>query len=610
MKVDDVLARLENVRPDSSGWNARCPAHDDNKNSLHITIGTNGKILLHCHAGCPLPDILNAAQLNLADLGSSGTTTPKPPSRFGKIVKAYDYTTKENVLICQALRDENKNFMYRRPSHKEPPADLWIYDLDGVDRVLYRMPEVHAAHQLGQRIYIVEGEKDADTIAALGLTGTTTIGGASAPWQAQYTAALAGAADVVIIPDNDDPGRKHAEKIRDAIANHVQALRILNLPGLRDKEDVSDWAARGGTQQELEHLADNTEPFTPPVRRLVAASVSLGHLLTEQITKPKSLLGGGLLSAGDLGILYGKPGIGKTWLALELLLAAAAGTGMLGIEPPEHGPIRVGLLELELGGFWLQQRARSVLNGHADAGALDRVQIVARPKFRGAIDLKGDDWLAVVRWIQDYGLDLIMIDALSRSHSAKENVAEEMAIVLGHLDEIRHETGAAVVPIHHEPKNLDDQVDDLDALRGSSRLQSDPTTAIRMVRRYRYPEFVELRFPKPGNAPPRAPVWMRREHDHFVVTDSPIADKGQNIEKVRQALIEAGSVGLTTTELAAKVGLKEVTLQGAKGHLATLGAERNGAQYAVQDARGRSKNHNRWTLTPKEPNQQQYIDLQ
>lgn len=66
--VDVVLSRLERVRTAGTGWTARCPAHEDRTASLSIGVGSQGRLLLHCFAGCSVHDVLTAIGLVVADL--------------------------------------------------------------------------------------------------------------------------------------------------------------------------------------------------------------------------------------------------------------------------------------------------------------------------------------------------------------------------------------------------------------------------------------------------------------------------------------------------------------------------------------------------------------
>ena len=135
----------------------------------------------------------------------------------------------------------------------------------GVTRVLYRLPEVLAAVAAGAPIYIVEGEKDADQLTLYGLTATTNVGGAG-KWKRVYSAALAGA-HVVILPDNDAPGATHGDTVAASLHGVAASLKVVTLPGLLPKGDVSDWLAAGHTIDELHALVAATAAYTPPEAR-------------------------------------------------------------------------------------------------------------------------------------------------------------------------------------------------------------------------------------------------------------------------------------------------------------------------------------------------------
>jgi hypothetical protein len=146
-----------------------------------------------------------------------------------------------------------KSFRQRRPDGKGG----WIWNLEGITRVLYRLPQVLAAVERKERIYVCEGEKDADNLVAIGVTATTSSGGAG-KWQADYSQALIGA-DVVICADKDEPGRVHTREVAQSLSIAARSVRILELPGAG--KDVSDWLGTGGSRLLLESLVDETPEF-------------------------------------------------------------------------------------------------------------------------------------------------------------------------------------------------------------------------------------------------------------------------------------------------------------------------------------------------------------
>ena len=276
MQFQELLNRFEKVRKTGQGYQALCPAHDDKKQSLSLRQGEKGA-LVYCHAGCETRRILAAKGLEMDDLfyepranngnghhrpgnghaGVKPTPTPRPALKAlpaaavqksagpGKILTTYDYRDETGKLLYQVCRYEPKDFRQRRPDPEHP--DRWLWNLQNVRRVLYRLPEILAAHP-DATIWIVEGEKDADALAALGLVATSSVGGAG-KWRDEYAESLAGR-DVVVIPDNDAPGRQHALAVSASLGGLARSIRTLLLPGLPDKGDVSDWLQIEGNDAE------------------------------------------------------------------------------------------------------------------------------------------------------------------------------------------------------------------------------------------------------------------------------------------------------------------------------------------------------------------------
>ncbi len=234
MTLDSFLEHLHGVRKTGDNqYMAKCPAHDDQKASLSVKKGENGGIVLHCHAGCETREIVASMGLKMVDLAPNGLP-PNPTAR--RIVAIYPYYAANGTLLYEIVRYDPKDFRARRPDGQGGH----IHNLEGVERVLYQLPLVLAAIAREDDVFIVEGEKDADRLTAFGVTATCNPGGAG-KWKDSYTASLAGATRVFVLPDNDHAGRKHAVEVAQSIG--VDRCAILQLPGLPAKGDVSDWLA-------------------------------------------------------------------------------------------------------------------------------------------------------------------------------------------------------------------------------------------------------------------------------------------------------------------------------------------------------------------------------
>src|SRR5262249_42060493 len=134
--------------------------------------------------------------------------------------------------------------------------------LDGVRRVLYRLPDVIQAVAEERRVFVVEGEKDVESLGDVGVVATTVAGGASAPLPDDIADVFDGAT-VVIIPDNDKAGHAFADRVARAILGRASSVKLLSLPGVPAKEDVTWWIEHGGTVTALNELASQAFEFSP-----------------------------------------------------------------------------------------------------------------------------------------------------------------------------------------------------------------------------------------------------------------------------------------------------------------------------------------------------------
>jgi hypothetical protein len=241
--IDQVLSKLPTATKTAGGWSARCPAHDDRRASLSVATGDDGRILLHCHAGCPVEKVVGALGLAMKDLGPTHAGKAESSPK-GRIVQTYDYTDEEGRLLFQVCRMEPKGFLQRRSK----PGGGWVWSVRGCRPVPYRLSELVKADPK-RLVLIVEGEKDADRLAALGCIATTNAGGAG-KWRPEYNEHFRGRY-VIVFPDNDKPGWHHANQVALCLHGIAAAVKIVQLPGVPEKGDISDWLDAGGTLNQL-----------------------------------------------------------------------------------------------------------------------------------------------------------------------------------------------------------------------------------------------------------------------------------------------------------------------------------------------------------------------
>ena len=252
-----------------------CPFHEEKTPSFKIAVGGDPQHVgsWYCHGACKAGGSIvdfylrreGASRLSrglVVELG--GKLGLEVGERGGGEPEAvYDYRDAAGEVVFQVCRFPGKDFRQRRPDGKGG----WIWNVKGVERVLYGLPLL-LAHP-DALVVVCEGEKDADTINAPGadpwraedVVGTTCSGGAG-KWRPEHTAPLAGR-DVAILPDNDEAGRGHGEKVAAAIAGRARTVRVVSLPGLPDGGDVSDYLSAGHAFGDLLSLIAEAPAWKP-----------------------------------------------------------------------------------------------------------------------------------------------------------------------------------------------------------------------------------------------------------------------------------------------------------------------------------------------------------
>lgn len=324
MKLDELLDKLEGVQPRGSGFVACCPAHEDSSPSLSIDETDDGTLLLKCHAGCTFEAIAKA-------VGMGGKR-----NRFDSSLAeaTYDYVDEQAQLLFQVLRMPGKEF----PARRMDEEGQWHWGIDGVRRVLYRLPEVIQAVKDDKTIVVVEGEKDVEAVRSKGQVATCNPGGAG-KWRPEYTEFLAGAR-VIIWCDKDEPGRNHAETIRKALLPVAAEVHVVQSAQGKDAYDHLIGANLG-----LEDVVRAESQFL--LHRGIVTAKDLASRALEDLDMTEDRLPGYVLVPGvdakwRKGRFYaigGYTGDGKTTYALHgVRTLAMQGTrgGVFSLEMPER----------------------------------------------------------------------------------------------------------------------------------------------------------------------------------------------------------------------------------------------------------------------------------
>jgi hypothetical protein len=313
--------RCFGFRSEDSEW-ARCTREEhrgaapfDEKSSAYVH-----KLTGDCKCGVRHdPSSFETRRPNRGQLeNSKGNTRP-----FGRTVAVYDYTDEHGELLFQVVRKDPKSFPQRRPNGRGG----WVWDLEDVRRVLYRLSKLLTANQ-GERIFAFEGEEDVHKSEEDGLTGTTNPGGAL-KWSEEFSETLRGRS-VVIVPDEDPKGIKHAEQVATSLYAKASSVKIVRLPRLewreKDGEDYRDWRDKhGGTVEELLQLVEDAPEWEPPEPGHTLRKIQINNRHLRDVTR----------DALEASILANDPP--------EVFVRAGA---LVRVREDEHGTPQIQLMEL------------------------------------------------------------------------------------------------------------------------------------------------------------------------------------------------------------------------------------------------------------------------
>jgi putative DNA primase/helicase len=273
----------------------------------------------HVRQKLGMPRFQSESGKNSNDFNSSSPDIRRSHSRPQRtIAKVYDYTDEAGCILFQAIRYEPKGFAQRRPNGNGG----FTYSLDGVRRVPYRLPELIEAVANGNPVFVVEGEKDVEALRGLNIPATCNPMGAS-KWRDEYSEHFKDAA-VYIFPDNDDAGRAHAQEVFWSL-DGAKSVRIVEVPNLPDRGDVSDWLKAGGTAEQLYKLAGiGIEIVAPPMSYLELTTEQLEELCKAFRTDPAAI-------QSDEPTLESRPASSFQMTAVEWLWPNRFAIGKLGL---------------------------------------------------------------------------------------------------------------------------------------------------------------------------------------------------------------------------------------------------------------------------------------
>jgi len=453
--INEVIERLRGmglkVRPGRNGeYYAQCPAHDDRNPSLSLR-EADGKLLIHCHAGCEYGDIMQALGFSAphGHAAPSGANGHRGYTGGSPIRWLAEYCDIEEAWLrgCGYVAERGNEVAFQFHVYGQVAAEklrrAGSKDMRWEGRVspgLWPMPDKLPAH-----IVITEGETDALILRRCGIEAYAVTKGASAGLDAAVATYLrkAGVVSVSVVFDTDEAGRAGAEKVRQALLAAGIRVDVVDLADylhpLLGGKDIRDlWLIdKGGAGRLMERLRT---PPSPSVARLTTAA----ELLAMDIPMPKWRVAG-LIPYEGMAVLAAEAKLGKTWLALQIARAVASGDAVLGRRVMEAGKV----LYLSYEDGLARLRERIISQGWGDE--VERVYIEDGSKW----DLLRPEARAeLASLVREYGIGLVIVDTLKaalRGGRIEENRAE-FVDTLYHLRDAIREAGASLLIIHHHRK--------------------------------------------------------------------------------------------------------------------------------------------------------------
>ena len=446
--IETVLSRLDGVARQGDQWIALCPAHDDHHPSLRIKEAEDGRVLLHCLSHeCAFEAIMRAAGLDPGDAFPEQDRSQRP-KEVGRVF--YDYHDEHGALAYQVIRIQydngSKSFRQRVPDATQP--DGWKYERIGTLNYLYHLPDILTLPP-ESTVVVVEGEKDADRLRAMGFNATTCSGGANA-WNWAYAKWLRGF-HIVVLPDNDPPGRQFADYVKESCELTAASVQVVELPDLPEKGDVSDWLDAGHDGEALVSLftrgtlvcsaRTNKEERFHDVFRVRSA-----REFAEETDAEIGWVVDRYVALGALTKIDGAPkAAGKTTFLLRMIAAVLDGADFL-----DRSTMKTPVFMLS------EQSGSSLRVALEESGLLDREDFY----FSTTADIAALDWGVVVagafQSAAQRGCKLVIFDTLTAcAHVAgeQENDAGTARVIIDAIVQQMAKWECAVVLVFHDRKS-------------------------------------------------------------------------------------------------------------------------------------------------------------
>lgn len=436
--LHQVLAKLSELGPlrrSGAGYSACCPAHEDRNPSLTVAPGKDQPVVIRCHTGCAIEDILAALGLTWDELCVPRGTTTDEWTPAGPAVDVYHYRDENGVLLYDVCRAAGKQFRQRVPDPSKKSG--WRWSLGNVRRVLYRLPEIIAAVQRGEIIYVAEGEKDVKALVAAGVEATCNSGGTGGGWRDEYSEFLRGAVVVVIADkDADRQGYEHARLVAASLKGVAAGVEVVEAA---EGKDAADHLAAGHSVAEFQVILQEDD-LQSQMALTLREFLSVVEPLQQWVIPS-------MIERGDRLIWTGYEGLGKSWIVRQIAVAAAAGIHPFTGE--RFRPQRVLYVDCE-NPERLSRRSFRRIDRVATAQGRPVGDMLRIRHIPAGLDLSQEEdctWLCEL--VAMYEPDLLTIGPFYRLHSSDTNDEKAARQVVSALDSARLRCGCALITEHH-----------------------------------------------------------------------------------------------------------------------------------------------------------------
>lgn len=313
-----------------------CPFHQDGKRpNLRVNQDKNSWICDVCGiGGGPIEFIAKKENRNKKDVYRE-LQEKEQPIDYNNPAAIYDYQDRYGNLVYQVVRFVPKTFKQRQLKDGK-----WVWGLDGVEKTIYKLPEVLK----NRYVWIVEGEKDVETLRSIGLCATCNSGGAK-KWHDSFSEYLKGK-DVVVCGDTDQPGREHVKMVVESVEKHAASVRNITLDGFKDVSDLrasfnnsENFKTKlmelveaapvlvGGGVLPIKSMAELEAEYRESLEAAKTRTVNLSNWLPSlRCVRP--------LVGGELVALVGDTGSAKTYCLQHIAMHARVPTLLFELELP------------------------------------------------------------------------------------------------------------------------------------------------------------------------------------------------------------------------------------------------------------------------------------